>query len=53
MPQASAQALDVDAKKSSSSGALDWQYSGALVFLKFEFWHFIPDEYASFAFVTA
>jgi len=29
--------LAVDSTKSSFSGALDWQYSGALVFLKFSF----------------
>jgi hypothetical protein len=29
--------IDVDATKSSFSGALDWQYSGGLVFLKFDF----------------
>jgi len=29
--------LDVDASKSGFDGALDWKYSGALVFLKFSF----------------
>jgi hypothetical protein len=29
--------LDVDATKSSYGGALDWRYSGALAFLKFNF----------------
>ncbi len=29
--------LAVDSTKNSFSGALDWQYSGALVFLKFDF----------------
>jgi hypothetical protein len=29
--------IDVDATKSSFGGALDWQYSGALAFLKFDF----------------
>ncbi len=29
--------FDVDATKGGFSGALDWQYSGALVFLKFNF----------------
>ncbi len=29
--------LDVDAIKSGFGGALDWRYSGALVFLKFDF----------------
>jgi hypothetical protein len=29
--------LDVDATKSGFSGGLDWQYSGALAFLKFNF----------------
>ena len=30
-------ALDVDASKSGFRGSLDWQYSGALLFLKFDF----------------
>ena len=29
--------IDVDATKSAFAGSLDWQYSGALVFLKFDF----------------
>ena len=29
--------LDVDADRESFDGALDWQYSGALVFIKFDF----------------
>ena len=29
--------IDVDATKSSFGGALDWQYSGALAFLKLDF----------------
>ena len=29
--------LDVDAAKSDFSGAIDWQYSGGLVFLKLDF----------------
>ena len=29
--------IDVDATRSSFGGALDWQYSGALAFLKFDF----------------
>jgi len=29
--------IDVDATKSSFGGALNWQYSGALAFLKFNF----------------
>lgn len=30
-------ALDVDASKSGFQGSLDWQYTGALLFLKFDF----------------
>ena len=29
--------IDVDATESNFEGALDWQYSGALVFVKFNF----------------